>query len=97
MGKNGPKYSNAKKFTQSVKHTPGPGHYQPEPRNVASKSASYGLGTQKRTMLKELNKNPGPGAHDSKSQLSGSKYGFGTSQRQMLKADSTPGPGSYEA
>ena len=48
-------------------------------------------------MLKELNKNPGPGAHDSKSQLSGSKYGFGTSQRQMLKADSTPGPGSYEA
>ena len=47
-------------------------------------------------MLKELNSFPGPGAHAHQSQLSGSKYGFGTSGRQKLKADSTPGPGSYE-
>jgi len=47
-------------------------------------------------MLKELNVFPGPGAHDSKSQLKGPKFGFGTSSRAKLRADSTPGPGKYD-
>jgi len=54
------------------------------------------MGSQKRTMLKELNNNPGPGSHDLSSQLAGSKFGFGTSGRAKLKPDASPGPGSYE-
>ena len=96
MGKNGPHYSNAKKFVNPVKDSPGPAHYHPVPANVQNKAAEYKLGTRKRVMLTELNQFPGPGQHESKSQLSGSKYGFGTSTRQPLKPDATPGPGSYE-
>ena len=44
----------------------------------------------------DLNKNPGPGAHEARSQLAGSKFGFGSSQRAKLRPDTTPGPGSYE-
>lgn len=96
MGKNGPKYSANKRPVNPVKDSPGPGAYQPVVQNVQNKAAQYKLGTRKRTMLEVLNKNPGPGAHIHQSQLSGSKYGFGTSGRQKLNADSTPGPGSYE-
>ena len=96
MGKNGPKYSASKRPNDIVKPTPAPNAYRPMTQSVQNRSAQYSLGTQKRTMLKELNNNPGPGAHDSKSQLKGSKFGFGTSTRAMLKKDTTPGPGSYE-
>ena len=56
----------------------------------------YRPGTQKRTLLKELNDNPGPGAHESnKSQLAGNKWGFGSSAKLPKKDDKTPGPGQY--
>lgn len=64
-----------------MKDSPGPGAYHPAVQNVQNKAAQYKLGTQKRTMLKELNRFPGPGQHEHQSQLSGSKYGFGTSGR----------------
>lgn len=63
---------------------------------MQNKAAQYSMGGQKRTMLKELNNNPGPGAHEAKSQLSGSKFGFGSSTRAKLRPDTTPGPGNYE-
>lgn len=47
-------------------------------------------------MIKELNKNPGPGIYDNKSQLKGPKYGFGSSTRVQLKYDNSPGPGFYK-
>ena len=96
MGKNGPKYSANKRPSQWLKQSPGPGAYEPILGTVKNRAAQYSLGSQKRTMLKELNSFPGPGQHESKSQLSGSKYGFGTSTRAKLRPDSTPGPGSYE-
>ena len=53
-------------------------------------------GNQKRTLLKELNDNPGPGTHESnKSQLAGTKWGFGSSAKLPRKDDKLPGPGSY--
>ena len=64
---------------------------------MTNKAAEYKMGSERRTMLKEANKYPGPGAHEAKSQLSGQKYGFGSSKRAELKKDGTPGPGSYEA
>jgi hypothetical protein len=47
-------------------------------------------------MLKELNKNPGPGIYEQKGQLSGPKFGFGSSSRMPMKSDGSPGPGSYK-
>lgn len=47
-------------------------------------------------MIKELNKNPGPGIYDNKSQLSGPKFGFGSSNRMPIKNGGTPGPGTYK-
>ena len=48
-------------------------------------------------MTKQLNDNPGPGAHEATSYTKDhAKYGFGTSTRAPLKKDTTPGPGSYE-
>lgn len=52
-------------------------------------------GNQKRVMLKELNENPGPGAHESNSQLAGYKFGFGSSQKLPKMEDKQPGPGAY--
>ena len=96
MGKNGPKYTANKRPLYIVKEAPGPGAYEPMPHNIQTKSARYTLGTQKRTMLKALNTNPGPGDHEAKSQLGGSKYGFGSSTRAALKPDGSPGPGAYK-
>ena len=64
MGKNGPKYSASKRPSQFVKESPGPNAYQPDAHAVKNKAAQFSMGSQKRTMLKELNHNPGPGAHD---------------------------------
>ena len=55
----------------------------------------YSPGAQNRVMLKELNDNPGPGAHESQSQLSGYKFGFGSSAKLPRKDDRHPGPGYY--
>ena len=96
VGKEGPKYTASKRPDQSAKHAPGPGDYDPTPKNVQTAAPQYCLGSEKRTMLKVVNKNPGPGTHEHKSELAGSKHGFGTSSRQPLKPDSQPGPGSYE-
>jgi hypothetical protein len=46
-------------------------------------------------MTKSLNENPGPGTHESKSQLSGFKFGFGSSEKLSKKDDKQPGPGYY--
>ena len=46
-------------------------------------------------MTKELNDNPGPGTHETKSQLSGFKFGFGSSVKLGGKDDKQPGPGYY--
>ena len=67
MGKNGPKYSANKRLTNPVRDSPGPGAYEPIVASVQNKAAQFSMGSQKRTMLKELNSNPGPGAHDSRS------------------------------
>ena len=47
-------------------------------------------------MLKELNRNPGPGIYQNKSQLSGPKFGFGSCQRMPVKNLQEPGPGTYK-
>lgn len=96
MGTYGPKFSVMTRPSEFKKDAPGPGAYQPKAQNVQNKAARYSFGHQKRTMLKELNSNPGPGSAEAKSQLGGSQFGFGTSTRVGLKKDTTPGPGSYE-
>ena len=97
MGKNGPQYSASKRPSHFVKQSPGPGAYKPDAQAIKNKAAQFSMGSQKSTMLKELNSNPGPGAHEYTSQITaGSKYGFGTSGRAKLKPDAGPGPGSYE-
>ena len=50
-------------------------------------------------MLKELNRNPGPGIYEvnnSKKLFAGPKFGFGSSQRMPVKGGKEPGPGSYK-
>lgn len=61
MGKNGPSYSASKRLNCPNKDSPGPGAYQPDIATVKNKAAQFSMGHQKRTMLKELNNNPGPG------------------------------------
>lgn len=46
-------------------------------------------------MTKELNDNPGPGTHESKSQLAGYNFGFGSSKKLPKREDKSPGPGHY--
>jgi hypothetical protein len=46
-------------------------------------------------MTKPLNEYPGPGTHESKSQLAGYKFGFGSSEKLSKKDDKQPGPGYY--
>ena len=46
-------------------------------------------------MTKELNDNPGPGSHESRTQLAGYKFGFGSQQKLGPKDDKLPGPGQY--
>lgn len=91
----GPKYAVGARSKTAIKQSPGPGSYQQDQQAVKTTAARYSLGKEKRAMLKSLNNNPGPGTNESKSQLQGPKYGFGSSQRAKLRPDSTPGPGQY--
>jgi hypothetical protein len=50
-------------------------------------------------MLKELNRNPGPGVYvtnENTKLFQGPKFGFGSSQRMPVKGGAEPGPGSYK-
>lgn len=63
----GPKFCVGARSKTAIKQSPGPGTYQQDQHAVKTTAARYSLGKEKRTMLKELNAFPGPGAHDSKS------------------------------
>ena len=65
-------------------------------RNFHQLTVQYRPGGQVRTMTKELNDNPGPGSHEATSQLSGFKFGFGSSTKLPKKDDKGPGPGYYK-
>jgi hypothetical protein len=50
-------------------------------------------------MIKELNRNPGPGGYSQTAQTAtknkGPSYGFGTDQKKIYNSNG-PGPGSYK-
>ena len=84
------------KLEGKAKQSPGPGNYNPEGLFVHKTEAKFSVGKEKRHLLKELNKFPGPGQHDDKSQLAGPKFGVGSSIRAPLKPSGEPGPGHYD-
>ena len=84
------------KLDGGVKQSPGPGNYNPDGLVVHKTASRFSVGKEKRHLLKELNKFPGPGQHNADSQLSGPKFGFGSSIRQPLKPSAEPGPGHYD-
>ena len=97
VGAEGPKFIMGAKQDNKIKMAPGPGTYKPCTKETLKASANFSMGKNERKMLKEKNPEyPGPGTHKQASQLSGPKFGFGSSTRQKLVHDGSPGPGQYD-
>ena len=96
----GPKYVMGSRVAKSAEGTPGPCHYKQDRYNYITSGIQvaprFSIGTEPRVTIKELNKNPGPGIYQSKGQLEGPKYGFGSSSRMPIKEANLPGPGQYK-
>jgi len=84
------------KVESKFKSSPGPGNYNPDGHVIYKTASNFSVGKDKRHLLKELNKFPGPGQHEASSQLGGPKFGFGSSTRSPFKPSTDPGPGHYD-
>jgi len=82
MAPSGPQYSTSLKNEPKPKPSPGPGAYNPKTDPVQKSGQQYSVGFEKRTLLKELNSNPGPGQHDAPGSFGGPQFGFGSEVRK---------------
>jgi len=77
----GPKFTALGRREPNVKLSPGPGEYNPRAESVQRTAEHFRVGLARRTLLKALNNNPGPGDHKNFSQLRGPKFSFGSQER----------------
>ena len=74
-----------------VRPNPGPGDYSPKDCTVQVQNPLFRFGDESKRLVYEDLENPGPGAHEAKSQLEGRDWGFGSSSRDKSNGKGHPG------
>ncbi|OMJ68979.1 hypothetical protein SteCoe_33427 [Stentor coeruleus] len=96
----GPKYTiKGREEKRHISTSPGPGHYNQEVNDfsIKDRSPAYKIGLSARSDMKKIYENPGPGQYDTRSKISGPKWGFGSDGKSKYIKNDMPGPGAYES
>jgi len=92
----GPKYiMNPRRDEKYERYVPGPGAYNPSVNLVKENGPAIGMGSSNRHDLYASKSNPGPGQYDTRGNIAGPKWGFGSEMRGKNHKSAVPGPGSY--
>jgi len=82
--------------SKNDKYVPGPGAYSPSLNLTKSQNSTCKMGTSTRGDFYGSKSNPGPGQYDTRGNMKGPKWGFGSERRGNDLKSQTPGPGHYQ-